>query len=100
MKTVHRATAPKLLAAAEGAVRGIEEIRTQLHAEIATNTVRETNKRKLWTGTGETKPETVTYSTKDIEKILWRLAEMQLELEWWSTPPDQRGKLSKPFSLR
>ena len=46
------------------------------------------------------KPKTVTYSTEAIEKIIWKLTELELELKWWSTPADQREKLSKPFSLR
>ncbi len=99
MKTVHRATANKLLGAATTAVRRIKEARKLLSAEITANTVRDPDKKSWWPD-AEKKPETVTYRTEDIEKILWDLTTTELELRWWSTPPDQRDKLSKPFSLR
>jgi len=99
VKIVHRASVPNLQRAALSASYRIEEIYKTLEAEITTNTIlapptksRFTDRRQL--------PETVTYPTKAVENILWQLTEMQLELRWWSTPVDQRGKLDKPFSLR
>lgn len=98
MKTVHRASVPNLQRAAQGAANRIEEILKMLGAEIAANTVHVPGKHKFFEQSQQ--PETVTYSSKDIDDILWQLVTMQLELLWWSTPVDQRGKLDKPFSLR
>lgn len=100
MKTVHRASVPNLQRAAQGASRRIEEIRGSLQAEITANTVIAPPGKIKWLDSRQQLPETVTYSTKSIENILWDLTAMQLELLWWSTPVDQRGKLDKPFSLR
>jgi hypothetical protein len=103
MKTVHRASVPNLQRAASAAARRIEEISAQLNAEIIAKSVpaSKEDKGSLWGKKNATeKPKTVTYSTKAIEKIIWNLVELELELKWWSTPVDERGKLSKPFSLR
>jgi hypothetical protein len=102
MKTVHRASVPNLQRAASAAARRIEEIGAQLNAEIIAKSVTASkeDKRSLWVKNATEKPKTVTYSTEAIEKIVWKLTELELELKWWSTPADQRGKLSKPFSLR
>jgi hypothetical protein len=99
MKVVHRATVPNLQRAASGAARRLDEIRNQLHAEIAANTVIDPDKKLFWSNSTK-KPATVIYPTEAVEKIIWQLAELQLELQWWSTPVDQRSKLPKPFSLR
>jgi hypothetical protein len=98
MKTVHRASVPNLQRAAQGAAHRIEDIHKMLRAEIAANTVHVPGKHKFLERSQP--PETVTYSRKDIENILWQLITMQLELLWWSTPVEQRGKLDRPFSLR
>jgi hypothetical protein len=102
MKTVHRASVPNLQRAASAAARRIEEISAQLNAEIIAKSVpaSKEDKRSLWVMNATEKPKTVTYSTEAIEKIIWKLTELELELKWWSTPADQREKLSKPFSLR
>jgi hypothetical protein len=102
MKTVHRASVPNLQRAASAAARRIEEISAQLNAEIIANSIpaSKEHKRSLWGKNATEKPKTVTYSTETIEKIIGKLVELELELKWWSTPADQRGKLSKPFSLR
>jgi hypothetical protein len=77
----------------------MEEIYKTLRGEIAANTKPPPPGQFKWIAEPQL-PETVTYSTPAIEKILRQLTEMQLELRWWSTPADQRGKLDKPFSLR
>ena len=102
MKTVHRASIPNLQRAASAAARRMEEISAQLNAEIIAKSVpaSKEDKRSSWGKNATVKPKTVTYSTEAIEKIIWRLVELELELKWWSIPADQRGKLSKPFSLR
>ena len=101
MKTVHRASVPNLQNAAQGASRCIEDIYKTLQAEIAANTEPAPPGRRGFGSRPRPRlPETVTYSTKAIERILSELTAMQLELLWWSTPVDQRGKLDKPFSLR
>lgn len=101
MKTVHRATVPKLQRAARGASKRLEEIYIKLSAEIAAKSVPALeHKKSFWHKNPTQKPETVTYPTKTIETIIWQLTEMQLELRWWSTPVEGRGKLDKPFSLR
>lgn len=99
MKTVHRASVPNLQRAAQGASHRLEEIYKALRAEITANTTLPPPGALKWVAQ-PTPPETVTYPTKTIENILWQLVTMQLELQWWSTPVDQRGKLDKPFSLR
>jgi hypothetical protein len=100
VKTVHRASVPNLQNAAQGASRRIEHIYKTLQAEIVANTEPAAPaKRHIFRGRPRL-PETVTYPTKAIEHILSELVTMQLELLWWSTPVDQRGKLDKPFSLR
>lgn len=99
MKTVHRASVPNLQRAAQGASRRIEDIRKTLQVEITANTVIDTSRQSRYLDPRQL-PETVTYSTKAIEKILWELIAMRLELQWWSTPVDRRGKLDKPFFLR
>jgi hypothetical protein len=96
--TVHRASVPKLVAAAKAASGRIEETYGKLQAEIDANT--EPAKGGLFTR--PKLPETVTYKTGDIRRILEHLVAVQLELDWWSTPPDERARrdLPKPFSLR
>src|SRR5438128_1556971 len=102
MKTVHRASVPNLQRAAGAAARRMEEISAQLNAEIIAKSVpaSKEDKKSFWGKDATEKPKTVTYSTEAIEKIIWTLVDLELDLKWWSTPVDQREKLSKPFSLR
>lgn len=99
MKAVHRASVPNLQRTAQAASHRIREICKTLRVEISANTVSPPPGTSKWLAEPKL-PENVTYPTPEIERILWQLVEMELELRWWSTPVDQRGKLDKPFSLR
>src|SRR3569832_746704 len=96
---VHRASVSKLVASAKAASERIDEAYGKLQAEIDANT-EPTVKGDLF---GRPKlPETVTYRTRDIRRILENLVAVRQELDWWSASPEERVRrdLSKPFSLR
>jgi hypothetical protein len=100
MKTVHRATTPKHQSAAQSASAAIRRVIDLLGDEITKNSV-EVPKRNAWhRGARYQRPETVTYKTKDIEKLLMELSDRAVELDWWSTPTELRAKLTKPRSVK
>lgn len=100
MKTIHRATTPKLQATAQNASAAIRQSIDLLGSEIAKNTVEiPKEQRRLW-GPKHQRPETVTYKTRDIEILIMNLSEQAVELAWWSSPTDQRTKLDKPRSVK
>jgi hypothetical protein len=100
MKTVHRATTPKLQEAAQNASGAIRRFIDLLGDEIAKNSV-EVPKQNGWHwGARYKRPETVTYKTKDIENLIMTLSEKAVELDWWSTPTELRAKLTKPRTVK
>jgi len=100
MKTVHRATTPKLQAVAQNASAAIRRFTGLLHSEIAKNSVEIPENECLFWGPRHRRPETVTYKTEDIENLIMNLSEKAVELDWWSSPTELRAKLTKPRSVK
>lgn len=100
MKTVHRATTPKLQSAAQSTSVVIQRVIDLLADEIAKNSVEKFRAKGVYWGPRHQRPETVTYKTKDIERIIMELADSAVELNWWSTPTELRVNLTKPRSVK